>query len=261
MSSRFLKSVLATPLLLALVALTLASCATSAKFDYAHAEGLMFRASADHIPMPPVSVLPFQDCRGPRTSDGTTEEQVALLTNRGDFRLGWIPLMPYAWEGRQFPEVNGASLATLRNFWCSFDRELAEATVTSIQHSGLFREVRFAESAEQVETRYVITGILFSTEYQAERLTYGVTYLAAPILWCVGFPTAVSHDSLVFSLQLTDRETNQVLWKYRYDGSESIPHFLYYGIGEDASGYARLMKQAMNAALYDLDRRVQEARK
>lgn len=260
MPSRIPKPARATPFLLALLALALVSCATSAKFDYARAEGLMFRTSGEHFPMPPVTVLPFRDRRGPRTSDGTTEEQAAHLADRGDFRLGWIPFMPFAWEGRQFPELNGTSLATLRNFWCSFDRELAEATVTSIQHSGLFREVRFAESAEQVDTRYVITGTLFSTEYQAERLTYGVIYLAAPVLWAVGFPVAVSHNHLVFSLRLLDRETNEVLWKYRYDGSESIPHFLYYGIGEDASGYARLMKQAMNAALHDLDRRVKDAR-
>ena len=243
------------------IALVLSSCATSAKFDYASAEGLMYKVEG-RTPLPPVTVVPFRDARPPRQLEGEASDLLkAQLTERGNFRLGWIPLLPYAWISRQIPESPEVHLATLRSFWCSFDRELAEAAVVSLQHSGLFQEVKFAEKPEQATTRYLLLGSLLSSEYHGERLTYGVTYLFAPALWACGFPMAVSHNSLSLVFRLVDREENKTLWRYRFDGESSRPHFLYAGVGKDAAGYARLMKQAMNAVVYDLDHKVEEARR
>ena len=245
--------------LLAALALC-ASCATSAKFDYAQAEGFMFTTTG-RTPMPPVTVVPFVDRRPPKAMGEETSEQLkAALMERGDFRLGWIPLLPYAWISRQIPENPEVHLATLRSFWCNFDRELAEAAVTSIRHSGLFQDVLFAEKPEEATTRYLLQGTLLSSEYQGERLTYGLTYLLSPVLWTCGFPMAVSHNSLSLVFRLIDRENKKVLWRFRYDGQNHNIQFLYGGVGEDASGYAILMKQAMNAILYDLDQKVEKAR-
>ncbi|MGN0867520.1 MAG: hypothetical protein ACI4SG_07610 [Oligosphaeraceae bacterium] len=244
-----------------LAVLTLgASCATSAKFDYAQAEGVMFKATG-RTPMPPVTVVPFLDRRPPKALGEEASESVkAGMTERGDFRLGWIPFLPYAWISRQIPENPEVHLATLRSFWCNFDRELAEAAVASIRHSELFQDVFFAEKPEQATTRYLLQGTLLSSEYQGERLTYGLTYLLSPALWVCGFPMAVSHNSLSMVFRLVDRERKEVLWRFRFDGENRHVQFLYGGVGADASGYAILMKQAMNAVLYDLEQKVEKAR-
>ncbi len=237
-----------------------ASCATSAKFDYAQAESIMFKASGG-TPLPPLTVVPFLDRRPPKTLGEEASDQLKReLTERGDYRLGWIPLLPYAWTSRQIPESPEVHLATLRSFWCNFDRELAEAAVTSIRHSELFQDVFFAEKPEQATTRYLLQGTLLSSEYQGERLTYGLTYLFSPALWVCGFPMAVSHNSLSLVFRLIDREKKEVLWRFRFDGVNHHVQFLYGDVGEDASGYAILMKQAMNAVLYDLEQKVEKAR-
>ena len=76
------------------IALVLSSCATSAKFDYASAEGLMYKVEG-RTPLPPVTVVPFRDARPPRQLEGEASDLLkAQLTERGTFRLGWTPLLP-----------------------------------------------------------------------------------------------------------------------------------------------------------------------
>ena len=237
------------------------SCASTAKFDYASAPGCMMRFQAEHQ-LPPITVVPFRDARpSHKAAEGRERESVLakLPESRGSFAIGWVPLMPYAWKCRQMPEVKQGSLATLRSFWCDFDRELAEAAMTSMKEAGFFRDVRFAETPEEADTRFLFTGTIHSTRYEGERLTYGLTYLGAPLLWVLGCPTAVSHNHLCVSFRVVDRQEHKVLWRFRYEGEEARTHFLYARVGEDAAMYALLMKQAMNAALHDLKTQVEVA--
>ena len=239
-----------------------ASCASTAKFDYAGAPGYMVHYQEERC-LPPITVVPFRDLRPSRMMETQREDErtgAERPESSGSFAIGWVPLMPYAWVCRQLPEKKQESMATLRNFWCDFERELAEAAVTSLQYSDFFQDVRFAEKPETAETRFLFTGTIHSTRYEGERLTYGLTYLGAPVLWLLGCPTAVSHNALCVSFRVIDRQEHKVLWKFRYEGDASRTHFLYARWGEDASMYALLMKQAMNAALHDLKLQIENAR-
>lgn len=250
-----------------LLAFSGTSCVSAKKFDYASAEGVMFqRIDSEARQLPPVTVLPFRDRRPSKMlaenlgEEGDHGIDVESRLDRGTFAYGWIPLMPFAWISREIPENRSDPLATLRSYWCHFDRELAEAAVVSVRHSELFEDVLFAEKPENATTRLVLMGTIHSTKYEGERLTYGVTYLLAPVLWVVGFPTAVSHNTLALDFMLVDRETKSVVWKFRYEGTASLAHFLYFHPGDDGACYARLAKQAMNAALYNLDDSIRRAR-
>ncbi|MCQ2396909.1 MAG: hypothetical protein MJ106_04345 [Lentisphaeria bacterium] len=231
------------------------ACASTAKFDYAASEGMMLHMTLPQK-LPPITVVPFRDIRVPRVMAGEEGEEASvmpLLMKRGSFATGWLPFMPYAWISRVKPEANDeGSLATLGSFWCQWDKELAEAAVKSLEASTFFQEVKSAESRENAETRYIFTGSIWSTEYQGERITYGVTYLLAPALWLIGFPDAVSHNKLGITFRIIDLQTGRPIWRYRFEGKDSTVHFLYARVGEDASRYAQLMKTAMNAVLFDL---------
>lgn len=184
-----------------------------------------------------------------------------LLLNRGSFATGWIPFMPYAWISRAKPEVkDDGSLATLRSFWCQFDRELSSAAVESLKVSTFFQDVKTADSREAVQDRYIFTGNVWSTEYQGERITYGVTYLLAPVFWILGCPTAVSHNKLGVTFRIIDTQTDKAIWRYRFEGEDSTVHFLYARVGEDGARYPQLMKTAMNAALFDLKQQLDKVK-
>lgn len=195
-----------------------------------------------------VGVEPFRDCRQSLESD------VLVPLERGSFALGWLPILPYAWVSKAYPEKPGKhNFATLRSYWCQFDVELAAATVGSLNYSHLFRKPCVLVTPENSkDTDWIFRGFLYDTTYEGERLTYGVTYLVAPLLWLVGFPNAVSHNSLSVAFQMVNRRTDKVEWEYHYSGQVSTVHWLYWNVGQDASGYSQLMKVALNAALYDL---------
>lgn len=256
------KILLAHVLLIGAAGFLCVSCASTAKFDYAGSDGMMLSMTLRQK-LPSISVVPFRDIRVPKLASGEEGGEASekpLLMKRGSFATGWLPFMPYAWICRAKPEANDeGSLATLRSFWCHWDKELAEAAAKSLEASTFFNEVKCAESREATETRYIFTGSIWSTEYQGERLTYGVTYLLAPALWLIGFPNAVSHNKLGITFRIIDRQSGKSIWRYRFEGEESIVHFLYARVGQDASLYAQLMKTAMNAALYDLKVQIENA--
>ena len=223
------------------------SCVSNAHFDYRHTPGTMQR-----FPVPicheTIGIEPFRDCRR------RLENAEKLPLERGSFALGWLPILPYAWVSKAYPEKPGEhGFATLRSYWCQFDVELAVATAGSLNYSHLFSKPCVLVTPENnEETDWIFRGFLYDSTYEGERLTYGVTYLVAPLLWAVGFPNAVSHNRLSVAFQLVNRRKERVVWEYRYSGQTDTVHWLYWNTGRDVDGYPQLMKVALNAALYDL---------
>lgn len=232
------------------------SCVSTAHFDYRRAPGTMQRFPAP-ISDQTIGVEPFRDCRQ------SMDNMAVMPLERGSFALGWLPLLPYAWVSKSHPEVPGGhGFATLRSYWCQFDVEMAAAAVGSLNYSHLFRQpCVMLMPGKEVETDWIFRGFLYDTTYEGERLTYGVTYLVAPLLWVIGFPTGVSHNRLSVGFQLVDRRTQKVAWEYHYSGWGNTVHWLYWNVGKDASHYPQLMKVALNAALYDLSRHFPQAEK
>ena len=231
-----------------------ASCASTAHFDYRRAAGTMqrFRHPISHQT---VCVEPFRDFR----QAVGTEGRGAATSESGTFALGWLPLVPYAWVSKARPEVSGDhNFATLNSYWCQFDVELAGATVASLNYSHLFSTPCVLAASGVAETDWIFRGALYDTTYEGERLTYGVTYLLAPALWVVGFPTGVSHNRLSVGFELVNRRTGKVAWQFHYSGKANTVHWLYWNVGKDASRYPQLMRVALNAALYDLSQNFPE---
>ena len=233
--------------LLPLAALLLASCASTASFNYAILPGSVPRYS----PLPSgtsIAVLPFTDMRVRYQSVG--EDDTA---ERGSFAAGWVPLMPFGWVEKRFPEQeHGHRFATLNTYWCQFDRELAQASADSLEFCGLFSRVYRAENAAQTDADWLFRGSYVLTEYQGERLTYGVTYLLAPFLWTVGFPCAVSHCRMALNFEIIERASGRVLWRFAYNGGDRLVQWLYYNYGEDTQRFTKLTNYALGAAIFDL---------
>ncbi len=227
--------------------LLLASCASTANFNYAILPGSVPRYS----PLPSdisIAVLPFTDMRV--RYQNTDNDDMA---ERGSFATGWIPLMPYGWIEKRFPEqTHGHRFATLNTYWCQFDRELAQASADSLEFCGLFSRVYRADNASQTDADWIFRGSYALTEYQGERLTYGVTYLLAPFLWFVGFPCAVSHCRMALNFEIIERSSGRVLWRYAYNGSDYLIQWLYYNYGEDAQRFTKLTNYALGSAIFDL---------
>ncbi len=236
------------------VAWLAASCASTAHFDYRRAPGTMqrFRHPISHQS---VCVEPFRDFRQATLQNETPE----LSSERGSFALGWVPLMPYAWVSKPRPEVAGDhNFATLRSYWCQFDVELAGAAVASLNYSHLFSTPCVLAASGVAETDWIFRGTLYDSRYEGARLTYGVTYLLAPALWLIGFPTGVSHNHLSVGFELINRRTGKVAWEFHYSDKSSTVHWLYWNVGKDANRYPQLMRVALNAALYDLSQHFPE---
>jgi len=227
--------------------LLLASCASTASFNYTILPGSVPRYS----PLPSetsIAVLPFTDMRTRYQTAGTDD-----AAERGSFAAGWIPLMPYGWIEKRFPEQTHVhNFATLNTYWCQFDRELAQASAESLEFCGLFSRVYRADTAAQTDADWLFRGSYALTEYQGERLTYGVTYLLAPLLWTVGFPCAVSHCRMALNFEIIERSSGRILWKFAYDGGDHIVQWLYYNYGEDAQRFTKLTNYALGAAIFDL---------
>jgi len=242
-------------------------CASTAKFDYPRAPGVMYRSTSSQ-PLPPITVVPFYDVRTTKVVERLIPEEQRVNVGsdmlkgvQGNFAIGWLPLMPYAWMSAEIPEDEAITLATLKNFWCKFDRELAEAATESLKVSGCFKEVHFEDSAENAKSRYLFKAFVHSTKYEGIRLTYGLSYLVAPVLWIIGAPNAISQNTLEITFYIMDTQEKKVIWQYRFNGTRKLTHFLYHNIGNDTANYSLLMKTAMNAALYDLEKQVKEAQK
>jgi len=240
-------------LLLTLSVVLLASCASTASFNYSVIPGSIphYEPLSSEVT---ISVLPFQDKRVRYVeSDGSFQDE------RGSFAVGWIPLMPYGWIEKAYPEQNrGSRFATLTSYWCQFDRELSQAAVTSLEECNLFSQVRRIENMEQADTDWILRGYYSLTEYQGERLTYGLTYLGAWPLWLIGFPCAASHCRLALDFDIVERASGKLLWRFTYNNGDYIVQGLYYNYGEDTQRFTKLANYAIGAAIFNLKCRIDQ---
>ena len=56
--------------------------------------------------------------------------------------------------------------------------------------------------------------------------------------------------------ELVDRASGEVVWEYNYLKSDYLNHWIYARYDKDVSIYPRLMKEAMNGALYELSKKM-----
>ncbi len=195
-----------------------------------------------------VAVLPFLDQRAIR---------LQASCDSGSFYWGLLPLAPFGWVNKEFPEASG-DFVSLGRFQFSPANDLAAAAAVSLRSSHLFREVESAASPGDTEADYLFEGTLASSHYTGRLITYGITYFLCPALWLVGFPEGISHNELAVSFVLRERSTGKVVWNYSFHDEDYLFHWIYARIGRDTDLYAELMRRALNGAMLDIHQKLEE---
>ena len=243
---------------LAAAALLLGACNNIAKFDYQGAPGTMAKFREPGSATKSVAVMPFMDQRGSKYFD---PDQADLAADRpagdhGSFFLGFIPLVPAGYVEKEQPE-NSEDFVSLARFHFDVQNDLAAASIASLKSSGLFSEVKKANNAAQsADADYIWRGSVSSTFSRGRMFSYCITYFFSPILWVVGVPSGSSTNELAVNFELVERASGKVVWEYSYRNSDYLNHWIYARYGQDVSIYPKLMKQAMNGALYDLSKKM-----
>ncbi len=224
--------------------LFLTGCTNIASFAYSEAETPMMGFGGAEAKS--IAVLPFLDRRGMEKGES------------GSFYLGLLPLMPYGFLNKPFPERSD-DFVSLGRYHFDPANDLAAASVQSLKASKLFEQVSFARSAAQAgNVEYIWRGTLTDSTYSGTLLTYFVTYFAAPALWLVGAPEGVSRNTLGVRFELVRPAGGKVVWSYDYLGSDFVVHWIYARVGKDTSLYPELMRRAMTRALADRARKLPE---
>lgn len=240
----------------AVFAAALAGCTNVATFDYAAAPGTMARFQEAGTGVKTVAVMPFLDQRGTKYFDPAQSQEAAdhPAGDHGSFYLGFIPLLPKGFVVKEEPE-NSEDFVSLGRFHFNAPNDLAEAALLSLKASNLFAKAVRANRLEQADTDYIWRGIVTNTCYEGSMYAYCVTYFLSPAFWLLGAPSGSSSNDLWVKFELVERATGNVVWNYEYRGHDYITHWIYARIGQDTSLYPRLMKQAMNGALWDLSQK------
>ena len=228
----------------AAAALLLSACTNIAKFDYNGAPGTLAKLREPGSATKSVAVMPFLDQRA-----------LALdhpAGDHGSFFLGFLPLIPYGYVEKDQPELS-EDFVSLGRFHFDVQNDLAAAAFESLKSSGLFSSVSRANNAAQAANAdYIWRGSVTSTFYRGRMFSYGITYCFSHILWVVGIPYGSSTNELGVNFELVDRASGDVVWSFGYLASDYLNHWIYARVGKDVSIYPRLMKEAMNQALYKL---------
>ena len=239
-------------------ALVLGACNNIAKFDYNGAPGTLARFAEAGSATKSVAVMPFMDQRGAKYFDPAQEELASdrPAGDHGSFFLGFLPLMPYGYVEKEQPELS-EDFVSMERFHFDVQNDLAAAAFASLKSSNLFSNVKRANNAAQAaDADYIWRGTVSSTFYRGRMFSYGITYVFSSLLWVVGLPTGSSTNELAVKFELVERASGNVVWEYDYRNSDYLNHWLYARVGKDTSLYPRLMKQAMNGALFDLSQKL-----
>ncbi|MBQ7402352.1 MAG: hypothetical protein IJW05_02810 [Lentisphaeria bacterium] len=237
----------------------LTGCTNIAIFDYGNAQGTTAVLREKGSATKTITVVPFLDQRGIKYYDPQQTRQAAAhpAFERGSFYWGFFPVLTSGYVEKEEPE-NSEDFVSLGRFHFNASADLAKAAAVSLQASNLFKDVVVATGKNQTQTDYIWRGTVKNTCYKGHIYSYCITYFLSPALWVIGFPYGSSTNELWVSFELVERATGKVLWTFDCRGRDYIVHWLYARVGKDVSLYPSLMRQAMNAALYDLSKKIPE---
>jgi hypothetical protein len=199
----------------------------------------------EHPPRTPilnksVAIVPFVDNRPSENSNYTW--------------LFIIPLMPYGWQEFNRPE-EAREHATTGRWQFRPSEDLAQALAQEINTAHLFK--RAIVTNQESEGDLVLTGTIFSTKYESKTLTYGLSS-GGVFLWYVGVPVGKIMNELHLRLNLTDRNTGNVLWVGSYtSGREDM--FRINRLFDRDAWYPEMLQQLMPSILQDMETALKES--
>lgn len=227
---------------LSITTLILSGCGTTGKFVYPANMRNLTQIKNSNFTNKTVAVLPFDDLRSDENDSST-------------MFLYLIPLMPYGWINYNRPEAARIFL-TIDTFTFNASEDLSKAAALSLRRSKMFKDAWFTFGGEKYRADYVLKGEIISTKYKGRIYTYGLS-VAGALLSIIGAPAGTSENSLAVNFSLHDKN-DKTLWKYSFDKKEHIWQWLYYRMGYDASMYTKLMEQAMNQAIMDMNKKLKK---
>lgn len=221
-----------------------AGCGTTAKFVYPAKTETVTNLYAQPKYDKVLAVLPFEEMRGDVNTGST-------------YLLYLVPLMPYGYGTYERPEA-ARMFNTIPQFDCNVAEDFAKAAATSMRRSGLFKDCFFSFGGDKDKADFVLSGEVYTVTYEGTLYSYGVS-VACPCLWLLGLPAGSSINHLAVKLVLRDRSTNRIVWEYAFDRKDKVVQGYYYNWGDDVRGIAITLQHAMNEAVRDLDKTLQNA--
>ena len=233
--------------------LYLTACNGSAAFDYSQAPGTLLRMPDTMFRNKTVAVVPFLDNRGALNSDETRADDAHVNTSgdHGSLCLALIPLLPAGYIEKGEPD-RSSDFITISQFKFNPPQDLADAAFVSLNAAGMFKQVYRLNNKTAPQTDYIWRGKILNTNYKGYLYSYCITCIASPALWILGAPSATSFNELWVQFDLVETATGKTVWTYNFRGNDYIVHWIYARYNTDCSMYAKLMKTAMNRAIYEL---------
>ena len=219
-------------------------CGTTAKFVYPSRTESITNLYAQPKYDKVLAVLPLEEMRGDANIAST-------------YFLYLLPLMPYGYGTYERPEA-ARMFNTIQQFDCDVAEDFAKAAATSMRRSGLFKDCFFSFGGDKDKADYVLSGEIYRVTYEGTLYSYGISVLC-PYLWFIGLPAGSSINHVALKFVLRERATNRIVWEYAFDKQDKIVQGLYYNWGHDIRGVSIVLQNALNEAVRDLDKTLQNA--
>lgn len=221
----------------------LPGCGTTARFVYPSKMIDLVQISEKPVYDLKIAVQPFDDYRSDRNSSGT-------------FWMYLVPLWPFGWVDYERPD-DAAAFVSIASFDFTPSEDLAKAAAVSLRRSNLFEDAFFTYGGEKSSADLLLEGKIISTRYYGSIFGYGIPF-EGPILWVFGAPAGTSLNRLALEFSLSRIKDRKKIWQYAFDREDWMVQWIYARFGYDVKLYAKLMQQAMNEAIIDLDKKLED---
>ena len=218
----------------------LTGCSTMEKFSYPADEDNLTVIKNSSVSNKTLAIAPFNDAR-PNENDSNS-----LL-------VALVPLVPYGWCEFDRPE-KAKDFLTIRSFEFDASKDLTNAAAISLRKSKLFKNIYVNSELKTHKADYLLKGVILSTKYIGNMYTYGLGP-GGSVLYFVGFPIGSSENILVLQLYLHDKN-GKIIWEYRFDENQHFLQGILFYLGDDTSGFAELMEEAMNKAIKGMNKKL-----
>ncbi|MCP4177301.1 MAG: hypothetical protein GY756_06005 [bacterium] len=183
-----------------------------------------------------VAVEPFKD------------ERPTIGSNKMFF--SWIPGLPFGWGYYNIPE-KGKVYLSIQSFRFYPTVELAKASEESLQYSGIFKKIYFADGYIENKPDFIFTGNIKSTLYREKIFTYCLSFFGS-LFWLVGAPAGWCDNQLEIQFVLKSVKDNKIIWTYTAKNSKDRVEWFYYQ-GQDVKDYVPVMQECMQEAITNLE--------
>jgi hypothetical protein len=174
-----------------------------------------------------LAVVPFDEARPPR-----------LYTTTGRLFLTYVPLLPYVTSpferldesvqkqsegieagGRGITMGATQSVAPPFEHY-NYPRSFARAIADDLNASGLFRDVQFVDADAAHDFDYVLGGSVRESPLRSTASSFGLGMVGV-LLWFIPVPMQKTTANITVDLNVTDRQTGEVVWTRSLDSEVS----------------------------------------